>query len=151
MTGLMNFKGKKKSELVAMLEELYCCEAPRVSVADDIARVFRGVIGRKRQEHFLVCYLDGANKILKTDVVFIGTLNKCIVHPREIFAPAIELRAASVILGHNHPSDNLEPSLEDMNITRRLVEAGKILGIEILDHVIFTKTRHYSFQGNGKI
>ena len=151
VTGLMNFKGKKKSELVAMLEELYCSEKVKVSVSKDVASVFRSMVGRTKQEHFLAMYLDGANNIIETRIIFIGTLNKSIVHPREVFAPAFELRAASVVVGHNHPSNNNLPSVEDINITKKLVEAGKILGIELLDHVIFTDTDCYSFAGNGHI
>lgn len=151
MTGLMNFKGKKKSELVAMLEELYCSEKVKVSVSEDVASVFRSMVKRTKQEHFLAMYLDGANNIIETKIIFIGSLNRCVVHPREVFAPAFELRAACVIVGHNHPSKNSQPSVEDITLTKRLVETGKILGIEILDHVIFTDTNCYSFAGNGHI
>ena len=151
MTSSMSFKGKSKKELVAMLEELYCSEKVKVSVSKDVASVFRNMTGRTKQEHFLAMYLDGANNIIETKIIFIGALNRCIVHPREVFAPAFELRAASVIVGHNHPSNNNQPSVEDITLTKRLVEAGKILGIEILDHVIFTDTNCYSFAGNGHI
>ncbi|HSW59962.1 MAG TPA: DNA repair protein RadC [bacterium] len=153
MTSSVNFKGMSKKELVAFLEELHCCEnKEKVSVSKDVASVFHGKIGFKnKQEHFLAMYLDGANKVIETRIIFIGTLNKSIVHPREVFAPAFELRAANIIIGHNHPSGNTEPSTEDILLTRKLKEAGEILGIEVLDHVIFTDTNHYSFQGNGKI
>jgi len=151
MTSSVNFKGMSKKELVAFLEELHCCEKKeRVSVSKEVASIFHGKIGFKcKQEHFLVMYLDGANKVIETRIIFIGTLNKSMVHPREVFAPAFEMRAASIIIGHNHPSGNPEPSIEDTLMTRKLKEAGEILGIEILDHVIFTDTDHYSFQGNG--
>jgi len=151
MTDSMSFKGKSKKELVAMLEELYCSEKVKVSVSKDVASVFRNMTGRTKQEHFLAMYLDGANNIIETKIIFIGALNRCIVHPREVFAPAFELRAASVIVGHNHPSNNNQPSVEDITLTKRLVEAGKILGIELLDHVLFTDTECYSFTGNGHI
>ena len=77
-------------------------------------------------------------------------LFRSMVHQREVFAPAFELRANSIIIGHNHPSGNPEPSIEDTLMTRKLKEAGEILGIELVDHVIITDKSHYSFQGNGK-
>jgi DNA repair protein RadC len=105
----------------------------------------------KQQEHFLSITLDGANNVLNTRVVFIGTLNRSIVHPREVFAPAFTDRAAAIIIAHNHPSGNTEPSFEDIAMTQKLVEAGNILGIEILDHIILTKKSYYSFKTNGKL
>jgi len=93
----------------------------------------------KKQEYFLCFYLDGANRICQKRVITIGTLNQSLVHPREVFAPAIENRCASIIVAHNHPSGNLSPSSEDLSITHKLQQSGKILGIELLDHIIFTK------------
>jgi len=92
----------------------------------------------KKQEHFLVLTLDGANRLIGKWVVFIGTLNASMVHPREVFAHAISDRAASIILVHNHPSGQLEASKEDMTVTERLCRAGELLGIDILDHIILT-------------
>lgn len=103
----------------------------------------------KQQEYFLTLYLDGANRLINTEIISIGTLNQSLVHPREVFAYAIEKRCASIIIAHNHPSGILEPSLSDINITKRLQEAGKILGIDILDHVIFTQEGFYSFEEEG--
>lgn len=93
----------------------------------------------KKQEYFLALYLDGANNLCTTKVITIGTLNQSLVHPREVFSYAIEQRCAGVIVAHNHPSGILSASLEDIEVTKRLNEAGKILGIELLDHIIFTK------------
>lgn len=103
----------------------------------------------KQQEYFLCLYLDGANNLLETKVITIGILNQSLVHPREVFSYAIEKRCASIIVAHNHPSAILKPSSEDINITKRLKESGKILGIELLDHIIFTKDGFYSFQEEG--
>lgn len=103
----------------------------------------------KKQEYFLALYLDGANHLINTEVISIGTLNQSLVHPREVFSYAIEKRCASIILAHNHPSGTLQASLSDINVTKRLQEAGKILGIDILDHVIFTKRGFYSFKEEG--
>ena len=148
----MNFKNKKKSELVEILEGLFCSEKTSIMLAKDVVPFFRAKIGLNcKQEHFLAMYLDGAHNIIETKIIFIGTVNRSMVHPREIFAPALELRASAIIIGHNHPSGSVEPSTEDINMTKRLVEAGKILGIEILDHVIFTYKDFYSFQNNGHI
>jgi len=99
-----------------------------------------------KQEHFIVCYLDGASHIIENRIITIGTLNQSLVHPREVFAPAIEKRAASIIVAHNHPSGILKASPEDINVTKRLKEAGKILGIELLDHIILVEDGFLSFR-----
>ncbi|MCL5667153.1 MAG: hypothetical protein M1383_05290 [Patescibacteria group bacterium] len=93
---------------------------------------------KKKKEHFCVFFLDTQNHILGRETVSIGTLNASLVHPRECFRTAIVKTAASVIFVHNHPSDSLEPSPEDLQVTRRLKDAGKLLGIEVLDNVIVT-------------
>ncbi|RXJ90715.1 hypothetical protein CRV01_06075 [Arcobacter sp. CECT 8983] len=103
----------------------------------------------KQQEYFLCLYLDGANNLLETKVITIGTLNQSLVHPREVFSYAIEKRCASIIVAHNHPSGILKPSSEDIEVTQRLKESGKILGIELLDHVIFTKDDFVSLKEEG--
>lgn len=105
----------------------------------------------KKQEYFLTLTLDGAHHLIQKRTVFIGTLNQSLVHPREIFADAISDRAAGIILIHNHPDGSCEPSLEDIQLTRRLVEASKILGIELLDHIIVTKNHDFSFKVHGMI
>jgi DNA repair protein RadC len=105
----------------------------------------------KQQEYFIALYLDGANHLLDTKVITIGTLNQSLVHPREVFSYAIEKRCASIIVAHNHPSGVLSPSSEDMEVTHRLKESAKILGIGLLDHVIFTKEGFYSFQEEGML
>jgi len=103
----------------------------------------------KKQEYFIAIYLDGANHICFTSVITIGILNQSLVHPREVFAPAIEHRCASIIVAHNHPSGQLEPSSADIAITDRLKKSGNLLGIELLDHLIFTNDGYYSFNENG--
>ena len=103
----------------------------------------------KQQEYFLAIYLDGANHLVNTEVISIGTLNQTLVHPREVFSYAIEKRCTSLILAHNHPSGVLSASLSDINITKRLQESAKILGIDVLDHVIFTNDGFYSFNEEG--
>ena len=105
----------------------------------------------KKQEYFIAIYLDGANHICDINVVTIGILNQSLVHPREVFAPAIEKRCASVIVAHNHPSGNLTPSNADIEVTKRLKESGELLGIELLDHIIFTQNGYFSFDEEGMI
>ena len=104
-----------------------------------------------KQEHLIVLSLDGAHRLIKKRLISIGTLNASLVHPREVFADAITDRSASIIVIHNHPSGTLQPSEADINITNRLKEAGVLLGISLLDHVIITKNGHYSFVDNGKL
>jgi DNA repair protein RadC len=103
----------------------------------------------KNQEHFLSITLDGASHIINTRTVFIGTLNQSMVHPREVFADAISDRAAGIIIAHNHPSGTLEASRADIQITQRLKEVSKLVGIELLDHVILSKHGYYSFSDEG--
>jgi DNA repair protein RadC len=102
----------------------------------DGADIIRQFIGDMDREVFVVACLDIKNKVANITTVSMGSLNASIVHPREVFKTAILSNAGSIIIGHNHPSGNPEPSFEDIGVTKRLVEAGKLLGIEILDHVI---------------
>lgn len=103
----------------------------------------------KKQEYFLCIYLDGANHIIQTKVITIGILNQSLVHPREVYAYAIEKRCASIIVAHNHPSGILSPSSEDIEVTKRLKKSGQILGIELLDHVIFTSEGFIALKEEG--
>lgn len=114
----------------------------------DIWEELRDVRDQKK-EHFVVFFLDTRNQEIKRDIVSIGTLNYNLVHPREVFEPAVKNLAASVIVAHNHPSGCLEPSDEDLSLTKRLAQAGKLLGIELLDHVIVTKEGFMSFKQKG--
>lgn len=102
----------------------------------------------KKQECLSVITLDGANRIIDNTVVFQGTLDYSLVHPREIFAKALEDRAASIFLAHNHPSGSLDPSPEDVEVTTKLVEIGNLMGIRVVDHLIVTKTGFKRIQGD---
>lgn len=102
----------------------------------------------KKQECLSVITLDGANRIIDNTVVFQGTLDYSLVHPREIFAKALEDRAASIFLAHNHPSGSLDPSPEDAEVTTKLVEIGNLMGIRVVDHLIVTKTGFKRIQGD---
>ena len=104
------------------------------------------------REHFVVVLLDTQNQIIGLHTVTVGTLDASLVHPREIFKAAILANSAAILLAHNHPSGDPTPSVEDRSITRLLVEAGLILGIEVLDHVVLGESpRYYSFRETGGI
>jgi len=98
------------------------------------------------REHFVGFYLNSRNQVLRREIISIGSLNASIVHPREVFAPAIAVSAASLVLAHNHPSGDPTPSEEDLAITRRLLEAGRIIGIDVLDHVVVARESYASFK-----
>ncbi|UUX93872.1 RadC family protein [Methanoplanus endosymbiosus] len=105
----------------------------------------------KKQEYFICVTLNGAGEVIENRVVTVGTLNHSPVHPREVFADAISDRAASVILVHNHPSGNPEPSADDIAVTERLLKSGEIVGISILDHIIIAKNGLVSLRERGYI
>jgi DNA repair protein RadC len=105
----------------------------------------------KQQEHFICISLNGANEVIEKRLITVGLLNNCQVHPREVFADVITDRAASVIFAHNHPSGELIPSKSDLRFQDQLAEAAKILGINIIDHIIVSKRGYYSFQEHGLI
>lgn len=103
-------------------------------------------IRESKKEHFVVFFLDTQNQEIKRELISIGTLNSSLIHPREVFEPAIKHLASHIILAHNHPSGSLEPSNEDLSVTKRLTDAGRLLGIEVLDHVIVTKNTYSGFK-----
>lgn len=103
-------------------------------------------IRSSKKEFFVVFYLDVQNQLIQKEIISIGTLTASIVHPREVFEPAIKYLAAQIIISHNHPSGECQPSDEDVELTTQLIKAGKILGIDLIDHVIVTKSSFYSFK-----
>jgi DNA repair protein RadC len=115
----------------------------------DVADLLRPEIGYQQREHFVVLFLDTKNRLIAKETIAIGSLNACIVHPREVLKAAIKRSSATIVLSHNHPSGDTNPSQEDIQITTRLIDAGNIIGIEILDHVIVGLDRHYSLKENG--
>jgi DNA repair protein RadC len=122
----------------------------KITVAQDILPLVADIAG-KQQEYFICLSLNGANEVIEKRVVTIGLLDKSPIHPREVFADVIADRAAAVIIAHNHPSGDLQPSEVDRKTHEQLTESAKILGIRILDHVIVTKKGYFSFQENGLI
>lgn len=132
----------KLSELLAGFElaRRYLLEPDRPIIDSPASAVEQlDDIRDKKQEYFVCLTLDGANRLIAKRVITIGTLTSSLVHPREVFAPAIEDRAASIIIAHNHPSGNLEASDADIAVTQRIREAGELLGISLIDHVLITK------------
>ena len=121
---------------------------PVISAPSDSLHYLTDIRDQQR-EHFLCLYLNARNQVIRTEVVSIGSLSSAIVHPREVFALAVALHAASVILAHNHPSGDVSPSQDDINLTRRLVQAGEILGIDILDHLIIGGEDFLSMKERG--
>lgn len=103
------------------------------------------------QEQFIVLSLNGAHEVIEQRTISVGLVNRTLVHPREVFAGPLTDRAAAIICAHNHPSGNLEASSEDRELTQRIIEAGELLGIPLLDHVIFSYDDYYSFLENGDI
>jgi len=106
---------------------------------------------KSKKEQLVALYLDTRNYEIQREIISIGTLNANLVHPREVFEPAVKNLASSLILVHNHPSNDTEPSKDDIEITKQLVEAGKIMGIEVVDHIVISESKFYSFADHGKL
>lgn len=121
---------------------------PSISSPGDIFREVRHYATRD-QEQFIVLVLNGAHEVLNVFVATVGLVNKTLVHPREIFSDAIQRRGTAIAIAHNHPSGKLEPSEDDINVTKRILISGDILGIRVLDHIIFSGTGYYSFLEHG--
>jgi DNA repair protein RadC len=115
----------------------------------DAAEVLRAHIGDSDREHFDALLLDTRNRVVGVHCVSVGSLNASVVHPREVFKAAILANAAAVILGHNHPSGDESPSAEDTALTQRLKQAGEILGIPVLDHLVLGESAFHSFRERG--
>ena len=116
--------------------------------AEDIWNELRDLRDNKK-EHFIIFFLDARNQEIKREIISVGLLNANLVHPREVFEPAVRNISAQIVLAHNHPSGDPEPSEDDLEITKRLVEAGKLLGIEVVDHIIVVKDNFFSFKDKG--
>jgi len=101
---------------------------------------------QNKKEHFVVLYLNARNQLVYKETISMGTLDANLVHPREVFEPALKYSAANIMVAHNHPSGDPKPSEDDLEITKRLAEAGKMMGVEVLDHVIIVKNSYFSFK-----
>ena len=124
----------------------YCIRSP-----EDAAKYMMNEMRFLTQEHFVCLYLNTKNQVMHKQNVFIGSLNASIVHPREVFKEAFRRSAASIICLHNHPSGDPSPSREDIEVTKRLVECGKIIGIEMLDHIIIGENKFVSLKEKGYV
>ncbi len=148
----------KAAQLKAAVElakrvELYP-EAERrliIKSAEDVVRAVKRDLMWKKKEHFLALLLDTRNRLIKSVEVSVGSLDASIVHPREVFKEAVSASAASVIFVHNHPSGDPQPSDDDIKLTKRLAEAGEIMGIDVLDHIILGDRDHLSMKSKGLI
>ena len=153
---LLKIKGlgkAKASQILATVElgrRLRADKRREILSAEDVWNLCADIRDSKK-EHFAAFYIDTQNCLIERQIISIGTLNARLVHPREVFEPAVRLSASSVILVHNHPSGNCESSQDDVEITKRLTEAGKILGMEIADHVIVAKDKFLSFKERNLI
>ena len=125
-------------------------ESIKIKEAKDVLPLLNDIAGKK-QEYFVCISLNGTNEVIEKRIVTVGLLDKTQVHPREVFADVITDRAAAVIFAHNHPSGELKPSNSDLKIHEQLTEAGKIIGINVLDQIIISKKGYYSFQEEGLI
>ena len=119
---------------------------PVVKTPEDVVSLVAGRLKGKKKEHFLVLSLDTRNQLIKVSEISVGSLDTSIVHPREVFKEAISASAASVIFVHNHPSGDPEASAEDIELTKRLTQAGEIVGIDVLDHIIIGDKQHLSLK-----
>lgn len=138
-------------ELGRRLAESRLERGARIRSADDVYGHFVQRMRWRQQEEFAVLLLDGRNQVIRESVISKGTLNASLVHPREVFRSAVREAAASLVLVHNHPSGDPAPSGEDLRVTRRLVEAGQVVGIRVLDHVVIADQGYYSFREEGEL
>jgi DNA repair protein RadC len=124
-------------------------DKPVVKTPEDVASLVRSRLKDKKKEYFLAILLDTRNQLIKVAEISIGSLEASIVHPREVFKEAISASAAAVIFAHNHPSGVPEASEDDINLTKRLAEAGEIVGIDVLDHIIIGDKKYLSLKREG--
>ena len=137
--------GKRLNQKIDNLNQI------KIYSSNSIYEYYQDKLKDKLQEYFYCVYLDTKNHIIKDKLLFIGTINESLIHPREIFKEAYLLSASSIICIHNHPSGNVTPSNNDIVMTKQLIEVGKILGIKVLDHIIIGKNNYYSFNDNSLV
>ena len=158
---LIKIKGIKQAkacELLASIElgrrinkKINNLNQIKIVDSTSIFEYYKSILIDIKQEYFYCVYLNTRNEIIKDKLLFVGTINESLVHPREIFKEAYLLSASSIICVHNHPTGNINPSKNDILITEQLKNVGLILGIKLLDHIIIGKDKYYSFMDNGKI
>jgi len=126
-------------------------DRPQLLTPGEVAMHLLPEFGARPVEQFGIVLLDTKHRLLKTVVLTVGTLDRSVVHPREVFREASAARAASIVLFHNHPSGDPTPSADDLSLTRRLVAAGELMGIDVLDHLVLTATRYVSIREAGRL
>jgi DNA repair protein RadC len=155
LTSLPGIGPAKATELKAAIEigrrvaRIKSEARPKFDSPADAANYMMDRLRFHLKEHFVVLHLDTKNRLIGEEIVSIGSLNSSIAHPREIFKTALKRSAASIICLHNHPSGDPTPSFDDVKVTKRLVEAGKILGVDLLDHIIIGENCYISMQEKG--
>lgn len=137
--------GKRVSRSVCSIKNI------QITSSDVVFDYYRDIFFNKKQEYFYCIFLDTNKVVIEEKLLFIGTLDYSVVHPREVFKEATLVSASSIICVHNHPSGNVIPSKNDYEITNRLISAGDMLGIKVIDHVIIGSEKYYSFLENGDI
>ena len=158
LTNIDGIKQSKACNILASIElanrinnRLRDIDGIKLNSAEVVFNYYKDILKDKNQECFYCVYLDVAKKVITDKLLFMGTLNYSLVHPREVFKEAYLYNATAIICVHNHPSGNLEPSKQDIEITNNLVKLGNIHGIKVLDHVIISSSSYYSFLENNKI
>jgi DNA repair protein RadC len=141
---ILQFVSENTPSSAYATQEIKSDNHPKISLPSDTVTFFGGFFDRKKQEYFCVLNLDGSNQVISARIITIGLLNHTLVHPREVFRDAILDSAASIIAVHNHPSGSVEPSNQDLSITKQIKDAGDIIGIKLLDHIILTPHGGYS-------
>ncbi|MFP4384879.1 MAG: RadC family protein [Spirochaetia bacterium] len=148
--GLGTAKAALISAVMETARRIFQPDYRKIRQPGDVYTIVQHFTDRK-QEHFITLSLNGAQEVQAVRTVSVGLVNRTIVHPREVFADPLTDRAASIIVAHNHPSGQVEPSSEDAEVTERLKQAGAVLGINLLDHVIFSSLGYYSFLEEGRL
>lgn len=137
--------GKRVRQDVSSLNNI------QITNSEIVFQYFNNLFYDKKQEYFYCVYLDNRKKVIDVKLLFIGTINQSLVHPREVFKEALLLSASGIICIHNHPSGSIIPSKEDLELTKRLINIGLLMGIVIVDHLIIGNNKYYSFMENGNM
>ncbi len=138
-------------ELGKRLKQSTTMRKAKLSSPSEVVNFFNAELSESKVEKFIAVLLNTKNEVINWEVISIGSLNASIVHPREVFNRAIKRSAASLIVVHNHPSGHIDPSREDINITKRLFEAGQLIGIPLIDHIIIGRDKYYSFKEENQL
>ena len=154
-SGIGNVKACILSSVIELSKrinsEVETLKSIKLTSSDLVYKYYKNKLGMKKQEYFYAVYLDNSKKVIGDKLLFIGTINYSLVHPREVFKEAYLYGASAIICVHNHPSGNVLPSKQDYDITNNLINIGKLLGIKIVDHVIISNNNYYSFLENDDI